>query len=64
MSVEERKPKYNQGDVLGYRDLFYVVTRVYRLHYAGYIAGKSNKELNLIKQIDGNEEIKLIARAQ
>jgi len=64
MSVEERKPKYNQGDVLGYRELFYVVTKVYRLHYAGYIAGKSNKELNLIKDIDNNDQIKLIARAQ
>ena len=64
MSVEERKPKYNQGDILGYRDLLYVITKVYRLHYAGYIAGKSNKELNLIKQIDNNDQIKLIARAQ
>ena len=62
--MKEQKPKYNQGDVLGYRDLFYVVTKVYRLHYAGYIAGKSNKELNLIKDIDNNDQIKLIARAQ
>ena len=58
------KPKYNQGDILGYRDCFYVITEVEGDHYAGYIAGRSNKELNLIKQIDGNEEIKLIVRAQ
>ena len=63
------KPKYNQGDILGYRDLFYVVTRVYqhiggRSYYEGYIAGKSNKELNLIKQIDNNDQIRLIARGQ
>ena len=64
MSVEERKPKYNQGDILGYRDLFYVITRVEGDFYAGYVAGKSNKELNLTKDIDNNDQIRLVVRGQ
>jgi len=62
--MKEQKPKYNQGDILGFRHVLYVVTKVYRLHYAGYIAGKSNKELNLIKDIDNNKNIRLVARGQ
>ena len=65
--MKEQKHKYNQGDILGHRDCFYVVTRVYhhasgRSYYEGYIAGKSSKELNLIKQIDNNDQIKLVVR--
>ena len=62
-----RKPKYNQGDILGYRDCFYVITRValFGGYYAGFIAGRNNiEETNSIKDIDNNEEIRLVARGQ
>ena len=62
--MKEQKPKYNQGDLLGYRDCFYVITKVEGDFYAGYIAGKNNKELNLTKDIDNNENIRLVARGQ
>ena len=62
--MKEQKPKYNQGDILGYRDLFYVIRRIEGDFYAGYIAGKNNKELNNIKDIDNNENIRLVARGQ
>ena len=69
--MKEQKPKYNQGDLLGYRDLFYyVITRVVYQHnstrgysyYEGYIAGRENKELNNTKDIDNNKDIRLVAR--
>ena len=60
--MKEQKPKYNQGDILGYRDLFYVITKIEGDFYEGYIAGRENKELNRIKDIDNNKNIRLVAR--
>ena len=67
--MKEQKPKYNQGDILGYRHVLYVITRIYqhasgRSYYEGYIAGRENKELNNIKDIDNNKDITLVARGQ
>ena len=70
--MKEQKPKYNQGDILGYRDCFYVITRVVYQHnstrgysyYEGYITGRENKELNNTKDIDNNKDIRLVARGQ
>ena len=68
--MKEQKPKYNQGDVLGYRALFYVVTKVYRLHYAGYIAGRGlavdvgARFVNKIIDIDDEPQIRLVVRGQ
>ena len=68
--MKEQKPKYNQGDILGYRDCFYVVTKVYRLHYAGYIAGKGlavdvgTRFVNLIIDIDDEPQIRLVVRGR
>ena len=70
MPVEERKPKYNQGDILGYRDCFYVITEVGGDHYAGYIAGKGlavdvgTRFVNKIIDIDDEVRIRLVARGQ
>jgi len=61
--MKEQKPKYNQGDILGYRDILYVITRVDRGYYAGFIATRPRiEETNGIKDIDNNEEIRLVAR--
>ena len=65
--MKEQKPKYNQGDILGYRDCFYVITRIHqhtsgRSYYEGYIAGRENKELNNTKHIDNDKNIRLVAR--
>jgi len=59
------KPKYNQGDILGYQDCFYVITRVEGDHYVGVIAGENSTEnLNLTRDIDDNPQIRLVARGQ
>ena len=67
--MKEQKPKYNQGDILGYRHVLYVITRIHqhtsgRSYYEGYIAGRENKELNNTKDIDNNKDIRLVARGQ
>ena len=74
--VEERKPwlrvipKYNQGDILGYRDCFYVITEVEGDHYAGYIAGKGlavdvgTRFVNKIIDIDDEPQIRLVVRGR
>ena len=59
------KHKYNQGDILGYRDCFYVITRVEGDHYVGVITGENSTEnLNLTRDIDDNPQIRLVARGQ
>ena len=61
--MKEQKPKYNQGDILGYRHILYVITRVEGDHYAGFITGKNTtEELNNTKDIDNNKNIRLVAR--
>ena len=59
------KHKYNQGDILGYRDILYVITRVEGDYYVGTIAGENSTEnLNLTRDIDDNPQIRLVARGQ
>ena len=66
MPVEERKPKYNQGDILGYRDCLYVITEVEGDYYVGIIAGDPNNivQLNRIIDIDDDNQIRLVVRGQ
>mgnify|MGYP006410661079 CR=1 FL=1 len=60
------KPLYNQGDILGYLDVFYVITEIKGSYYVGVITGNFNniKQLNKIKHIDDDKEIRLVARGQ
>ena len=68
--MKEQKPKYNQGDILGYRACFYVITEVEGDHYAGHIAGKGlavdvgTRFVNKIIDIDDEARIRLVARGQ
>ena len=68
--MKEQKPKYNQGDILGYRDCFYVITEVEGDHYAGYIAGKGlavdvgTRFVNKIIDIDDEPQIRLVVRGR
>jgi len=60
------KPKYNQGDIIGYRDCLYVITEVEGDYYVGIIAGDPNNivQLNKIKHIDDDNQIRLVVRGQ
>jgi len=65
------KPKYNQGDILGYRDCFYVITEVEGGdYYAGYIAGRGlavdvgTRFVNKIIDIDDEPQIRLVVRGR
>ena len=46
-----RKPKYNQGDMIGYKNVLYVITGIKGEHYAGIIVGdlEADEQLNTIK---------------
>ena len=59
-----RKPKYNQGDMIGYKNVLYVVTGIKGEHYAGIIVGdlEADEQLNTIKGIDEDTNIRLVAR--
>ena len=59
-----RKPKYNQGDMIGYKNVLYVVTGIKGDHYAGIIVGdlEADEQLNTIKGIDEDTNIRLVAR--
>jgi hypothetical protein len=61
-----RKPQYNQGDIIGYRDILYVITEIEGGFYVGIIAGDStsNKQYNRIIDIDDNPQIRLVVRGQ
>ena len=59
-----RKPKYNQGDMIGYKNVLYVITGIKGEHYAGIIVGnlEADEQLNTIKGIDEDTNIRLVAR--
>ncbi len=65
-----RKPKYNQGDMIGYKNVLYVITGIKGEHYAGIIVGDleadeqlwSRRHFNTIKGIDEDTNIRLVAR--
>ena len=59
-----RKPKYNQGDMIGYKNVLYVITGIKGEHYAGIIVGdlEADEQLNKIKGIDEDTNIRLVAR--
>jgi len=59
-----RKPKYNQGDMIGYKNVLYVITGIKGEHYAGIIVGdlEADQQLNTIKGIDEDTNIRLVAR--
>ena len=59
-----RKPKYNQGDMIGYKNALYVITGIKGEHYAGIIVGdlEADEQLNTIKGIDEDTNIRLVAR--
>ena len=59
-----RKPKYNQGDIIGYKNVLYVITGIKGEHYAGIIVGdlEADEQLNTIKGIDEDTNIRLVAR--
>ena len=59
-----RKPKYNQGDMIGYKNVLYVITGIKGEHYAGIIVGdlEADEQLNTIQGIDEDTNIRLVAR--
>ena len=59
-----RKPKYNQGDMIGYKNVLYVITGIKGEDYAGIIVGdlEADEQLNTIKGIDEDTNIRLVAR--
>ena len=61
-----RKPKYNQGDMIGYKHILYVITGIEGEYYAGVLVGDPNarREINKIKEIDEDTNIRLVAKGQ
>ena len=57
------KHKYNQGDMIGYKHILYVITGIEGEYYAGVLVGYPPlRQVNRIIDIDNNDQIKLVAR--
>jgi hypothetical protein len=58
------KHKYNQGDMIGYKHILYVITGIEGEYYAGVLVGDpdARRQVNRIIDIDDNDQIRLVAR--